>query len=498
MLIVTLIISVIIFLTIGVVKKNNNSWSLLLLSASEVIMLGGIVIYISMMGGTAAREDRLLFLTVSIKRFLRALPIYLDQLGYVVALSRLLFPWFLLRTALEFSNTRAVRRRSRQIQVLTFVPTIIFLLYYYPPVFQYLASLYFELQVIMQKIIFVWIIFLLSASGFLLVWEYCRTTIVIFRRDLFYILLYLFGATVVYLIYATKDPSQIYNMFISEYIQLGISNYISPALSSEGWSFILVITLVSTISGTYGLLRYVRVEYSENREDIKLERQFDQAGMGVSVFAHGMKNQVLAAQVFHKRMKKELEKESPDLEKIRQYESELSIINVSMKTRLEEFYSTVRNNALTLVPVSAEKVAELAVRRFNEKYPHVNIKISVKTNRKVLADLGAVSEAVYNLLTNGYEAAAAGPAPEPLVSLEVRAERMWTVFAVTDNGNGIPNALAHKIFEPFYTSKSKNTNWGMGLFYVRRIVRKHFGHLKVETEEGKGSTFLLMLPRYGD
>ena len=39
---------------------------------------------------------------------------------------------------------------------------------------------------------------------------------------------------------------------------------------------------------------------------------------------------------------------------------------------------------------------------------------------------------------------------------------------------------------------------GMGLFYVRRIVRKHFGHLKAVSEEGKGSTFLLMLPRYGD
>jgi signal transduction histidine kinase len=220
--------------------------------------------------------------------------------------------------------------------------------------------------------------------------------------------------------------------------------------------------------------------------------------MGVSVFAHGMKNQVLSAQVLHKRMKKELAKESPDLMLIRQYESELSDLNSSMKTRLEEFYSTVRNNALTLVPVPVRDVVELSAKRFREKYPEGKLEIELLTDRKVLVDVSAISEAVYNLLINGYEAALAAGRADPKVQLSVRAERIWTVFAVTDHGKGISKEQRLRIFEPFYTSKSKNTNWGMGLFYVRRIVRKHFGHLKLESIEGRGSTFLLMLPRYGD
>ncbi len=210
----------------------------------------------------------------------------------------------------------------------------------------------------------------------------------------------------------------------------------------------------------------MQVEYSENREDLRLERQFDLAGMGVSVFAHGMKNQVLAAQVLHKRMKKELARDEPDIEQLRRLEEQLSDLNVTMKTRLEEFYSAVRNNALTLVPVPAQQIAELAGERFHEKYPVGQLQLQICTRRKVLADKTAVTEAVYNLLINGYEAAAAA-GRTPQVRLSVRAERMWTVFEVKDNGNGIPPSLRGKIFEPFYTSKSKNTNWGMGLFYVR-------------------------------
>lgn len=497
MLILMLAISALIFLLIGILKKSDRSFSLLLLSAAETIMFGGIIIYIAMMGGTAAKEVRLLFVSSDIQHWLRALPIHLDRLGYIVAVCRLLFPWLYLRVSLEFCNTAIIRRRARLVRMLTFLPTALFLVYYYPPVFRWFAELHFEMQVVMMKLVFAWILLVMTASFALLILEYARTTIPMFRRDFFYILLYLSAAAVLYLLYATKDPSQIYNMFISEYIQLGISNYISSALSSRGWSVIFIITLLSTAAGTYGVFRYVQVEYSENREDLRLERQFDLAGMGVSVFAHGMKNQVLAAQVLHKRMKKELARDEPDIEQLRRFEEQLSDLNVTMKTRLEEFYSAVRNNALTLVPVPVQQIAELAGERFHEKYPVGQLQLQICTRRKVLADKTAVTEAVYNLLINGYEAAAAA-GRTPQVRLSVRAERMWTVFEVKDNGNGIPPSLRGKIFEPFYTSKSKNTNWGMGLFYVRRIVRKHFGHLKAVSEEGKGSTFLLMLPRYGD
>ena len=46
------------------------------------------------------------------------------------------------------------------------------------------------------------------------------------------------------------------------------------------------------------------------------------------------------------------------------------------------------------------------------------------------------------------------------------------------------------------SSKNSNSNWGMGLYYVRSIVRSHLGSVRVESERGKGTRFFVILPRF--
>lgn len=46
-----------------------------------------------------------------------------------------------------------------------------------------------------------------------------------------------------------------------------------------------------------------------------------------------------------------------------------------------------------------------------------------------------------------------------------------------------------KIFEPFYSSKNSNSNWGMGLYYVREIVKSHLGFMRVDVPRGKEAVF---------
>ena len=53
-----------------------------------------------------------------------------------------------------------------------------------------------------------------------------------------------------------------------------------------------------------------------------------------------------------------------------------------------------------------------------------------------------------------------------------------------------------QIFEPFYSSKNTNFNWGMGLYHVRTIVRSHLGTLRVENQKDGGAAFFILLPRY--
>ena len=67
---------------------------------------------------------------------------------------------------------------------------------------------------------------------------------------------------------------------------------------------------------------------------------------------------------------------------------------------------------------------------------------------------------------------------------------MW--ISIADTGGGIPQDQISHIFEPFYTTKKKGT--GLGLMIVQRIVRQHGGHIEVESDVGKGTTFRISLP----
>ena len=108
----------------------------------------------------------------------------------------------------------------------------------------------------------------------------------------------------------------------------------------------------------------------------------------------------------------------------------------------------------------------------------------------------ALSEALYNLLTNAWEANVdAGHGDRPIRLLSSR-ERLYVVLEVRDEGCGMTKAEQKKIFEPFYSSKNSNTSWGMGLYHVRTIVRAHVGSLRVESKPGRGTSFFVLLPKY--
>jgi two-component system, NtrC family, sensor kinase len=69
------------------------------------------------------------------------------------------------------------------------------------------------------------------------------------------------------------------------------------------------------------------------------------------------------------------------------------------------------------------------------------------------------------------------------------------LISVSDNGNGIPQEVLDKIFQPFFTTKPTGKGTGLGLSLSYEIVTKaHGGELKVENKEGEGATFTIILP----
>jgi two-component system, NtrC family, sensor kinase len=68
------------------------------------------------------------------------------------------------------------------------------------------------------------------------------------------------------------------------------------------------------------------------------------------------------------------------------------------------------------------------------------------------------------------------------------------LIIVADNGNGIPQKVLDKVFQPFFTTKPTGQGTGLGLSLSYDIVKAHGGEIKVETKEGEGSKFIIQLP----
>jgi two-component system, cell cycle sensor histidine kinase and response regulator CckA len=108
----------------------------------------------------------------------------------------------------------------------------------------------------------------------------------------------------------------------------------------------------------------------------------------------------------------------------------------------------------------------------------------------VRADPGLVEQVVMNLVVNGRDAM---PAGGELV-VQVRRTDTGAELSVRDHGTGMDASTRERIFEPFFTTKELGKGTGLGLSTVFGIVSQLGGTVSVESELGKGSTFLVTLP----
>jgi two-component system, NtrC family, sensor kinase len=83
---------------------------------------------------------------------------------------------------------------------------------------------------------------------------------------------------------------------------------------------------------------------------------------------------------------------------------------------------------------------------------------------------------------------------QPTISVSTKKTDNRITITVSDNGNGIPQKVFDKIFQPFFTTKPTGQGTGLGLSLSYDIIKAHGGEIKVETKEGEGSEFIIRLP----
>jgi signal transduction histidine kinase len=184
-----------------------------------------------------------------------------------------------------------------------------------------------------------------------------------------------------------------------------------------------------------------------------------------------------------------------------------------VKGMLQHSRSGSGQKELTNINTLADECLRLSYHGMRAKDKSFNVEMKTDFDKNIDAinivpqDIGRV---LLNLFTNAFyavaekknasaglpagQAGSAGQQYEPIISVSTKRLNGKVEIRVRDNGNGIPQEVTDKIFQPFFTTKPTGQGTGLGLSLSYDIIKAHNGELKVETKEGEGAEFIIQLP----
>jgi len=189
--------------------------------------------------------------------------------------------------------------------------------------------------------------------------------------------------------------------------------------------------------------------------------------------------------------------QSKDQGRLKIIESQLDRLADSVKNLL----SFTRQPKPQLKSLEVNEVLEELIHLSEPWFLARNVKLAKHLSPNlpsILGDPTHLQTLFLNLITNALDAMPKGgvltiktrqrlPSPSP-------KEERWLEIAMTDTGIGITEESKKRIFEPFFTTKKMGEGTGLGLAICEKIIKDHSGRIEIESEVGKGSTFLISLP----
>jgi PAS domain S-box-containing protein len=123
----------------------------------------------------------------------------------------------------------------------------------------------------------------------------------------------------------------------------------------------------------------------------------------------------------------------------------------------------------------------------------VDIKIDVNDSAIIHSDKSRLNIILNNLVSNAIRYQNS-QVPNPFVDIKVDTSDTETGIIISDNGIGINKEMHHKIFDMFFRVSEESVGSGLGLYIVKEAVNKLNGDIKLQSEIGKGSTFIIKIP----
>jgi signal transduction histidine kinase len=160
------------------------------------------------------------------------------------------------------------------------------------------------------------------------------------------------------------------------------------------------------------------------------------------------------------------------------------------------YYSQNSRSALNRELIIFEKLAQEAFNTMKYVDSHVTINTSINIHQDFpfYSDKASLNVILGNLVTNAAKFRTSIEGAEPKVDIDIKVTKSGACIIVSDNGEGIASEYHQKLFDMFFRVSGKAGGSGLGLYVVKEIIDKLNGSIRVESEQGFGSRFIIELP----
>ncbi|HNU43066.1 MAG TPA: HAMP domain-containing sensor histidine kinase, partial [Cyclobacteriaceae bacterium] len=152
----------------------------------------------------------------------------------------------------------------------------------------------------------------------------------------------------------------------------------------------------------------------------------------------------------------------------------------------------------TAEPVDLHQVINQVIDSMKLVFKKQNAIVNFSTEGRDFSLLGGASHltsVIYNLLDNALKYSLVNPN----INIHLQENKETLTIRIQDNGIGIASEYKTKVFEKFFRVPTGDVHnikgYGLGLSYVDSVIKSHKGTIEVESEPGKGSTFIIRLPK---
>ncbi|MBN1411068.1 MAG: PAS domain-containing protein [Spirochaetales bacterium] len=229
-------------------------------------------------------------------------------------------------------------------------------------------------------------------------------------------------------------------------------------------------------------------EQKEMQDQLVRAEKMAALGTLVSGIAHEVNNPLYGvlgtAEIIHDEAKEE---------EIRNFASDIIDFTTQAADIVKDLSSYARSmkeEKETEIDINEAIEAALRIVSYSPKFIDIKIKKDMGPIPKIVALGGEIRQIYMNLVNNAVHAMGGRGA----LTIRSRKNENFIETEVEDTGSGISEEIISKIFDPFFTTKTTGEGTGLGLNIVYRLVTKYSGLISVESQEGRGTRFIIKFP----